>query len=142
MSNDRPQSSYNYPELDKPEFKSSIPPHLLNNTDDQTKYVLKQLDMINQQNEWLIRAAVDTNEQVRHTNGRLKSIEKWKETLEEKHITEKLDMMDTFKDTEFVEVIKIVKTLKSFWVVFGGIIGFLAILGSAILSILKLSGIM
>jgi hypothetical protein len=84
----------NYPELEKPSFHDNIPSHLLVNIDEKDRYVIQQLSMISQQNEWLIRAAIDTNEQVRHTNGRVKGLEAFKSKLQDKNVENKLLVLD------------------------------------------------
>jgi hypothetical protein len=90
---DTTDEKINYPPLEKPEFQPTIPPHLLKDVDPSTKYVLEQLDMITQQSEWLIKAAVDTNTQVRHTNGRIRNLESWRHTLEEQEVRKKLKLI-------------------------------------------------
>ena len=86
--------SSSYPELEKPLFHDNIPAHLLVNIDEESRYVIQQLSLISQQNEWLIRAAIDTNEQVRHTNGRVKGLESWKSKLQDKKLENKLAVLD------------------------------------------------
>jgi len=78
---DKKKDESSYPPLERPQFHSNIPPHLLQGVDDQTKYVIESLSLIDQQNQWLIKAAIDTNEQVRHTNGRVKNLEKVRDKI-------------------------------------------------------------
>ena len=115
-----------YPELEKPNVQSTIPQHLLQGTDEQTKYVLHQLSIIVQQNQWLIKSAIDTNQQVRHTNGRVKSVEKWKNELEQHEIIPKM---------------KMISKLSNFWAVAIILAAGMSGIASFVIVILKLLGI-
>lgn len=77
QDNDETESTI--PALEKPEFKSDIPPHLLANASENEKYVLEQLSMVMQYVRWSSQVEVDTNHQVRKTNGRVIKLERWKE---------------------------------------------------------------
>ena len=60
-----------YPVLEKPEFHSQIPEHLLAGASDAEKHIMSQLSIMTSFAEWSVRAHMSTNEQVRRTNGRL-----------------------------------------------------------------------
>lgn len=117
------QSSY--PELETPEFESKLPKPLIENTDPQTKFVLEQLDVINQQNQWLIKAAVDTNLQVRHTNGRVRDLEDWKL---------KLDSVEPEKR------LKIVGIISNAWIAGSALVVLLSGVAAVVTLVLKLTG--
>lgn len=70
-----------YPALNIPNFEAKIPEHLMNDLSDDIKFMLQQSSIQSQSLEWLCKATLDTNVQVRKTNGRLKSVEGWKERL-------------------------------------------------------------
>ena len=70
-----------YPQIELPEFHSTIPEHLMRDVSQETRYVMESLNIQTQYIKWLCEAAVDTNQQVRKTNGRLKKVELWKEKL-------------------------------------------------------------
>ena len=59
------------PPLDVPEFKSTIPAHLTGESPAHVKYIIESLSIIEQQNKWMINVAIETNTQVRKTNGRV-----------------------------------------------------------------------
>jgi hypothetical protein len=121
-----PKDDSIYAELEPREFSSNIPSHLLKGADEQTKYVLQQLSIIDQQNRWLIKSAVDTNQQVRHTNGRVRALENFREELEKVKTKEK---------AQFFEKIF------NFWTVSLAILAAFVTFGSAVVIILKLAGI-
>jgi hypothetical protein len=119
--------SSDYPALEKPVFHDNIPAHLLQNVDEHTKYVIQQLSTISQQNEWLIKAAIDTNKQVRHTNGRVKILESWQTQLDEKIVIEKLGILEK---------------IFNFWTIsFAFIVGISSVI-SAVFGFLKVFGIL
>lgn len=115
-----------YPELERPVFQDNIPAHLLVGIDDRSRYSIQQLSLISQQNEWLIKAATDTNEQVRNTNGRVKLIEVWRTKLEDKQIESKLSVLDK---------------LFGFWAVTTGLIFGAATIAAGVIAALKALGV-
>ena len=70
-----------YPVIELPEFDSTIPEHLLHDVSKENRFVMENINIQTQYIKWLCQAAVDTNHQVRKTNGRLKKVESWKEKL-------------------------------------------------------------
>ena len=70
-----------YPEINIPEFHSTIPEHLLHNVSMENRFVMENLNIQTQYIKWLCESAIDTNLQVRKTNGRLKKVESWKEKI-------------------------------------------------------------
>lgn len=52
-------------------FASNIPPHLLDGADDQTRWLMNEMSKNSQGIEWTCHGLLDTNRQVRRTNGRL-----------------------------------------------------------------------
>ena len=81
MSEDNLNNTSNYPELKMPEYESSIPEHLLEGVSKDTKFIMENLNIQTQYIKWLCEAAINTNEQVRKTNGRLTKVEEWKNRL-------------------------------------------------------------
>ena len=71
----------NYPQLELPDFESTIPPHLLEGVSKETQFVMENLNIQTQYIKWLCQSAIDTNLQVRKTNGRLKKVENWKDKI-------------------------------------------------------------
>jgi hypothetical protein len=108
MSHDNhvlPESTY--PSLERPDFKSQIPPHLLADASEAEKHIVEQLSVLTQFAQWSTTAHISTMESVRKTNGRLIKAEN--------------DIADLQEDKKF---------LKSGWkvlVVAGGVIsGFIS----------------
>ena len=129
-----------YPELKKPIFHDNIPSHLLAGIDDQSRYIIQQLSMISQQNEWLISAAIDTNAQVRHTNGRVLGLEEWKRPIEEADVAAKLDKLEDWKksldDKNILSKVKAMDKFSNFWTVLIAILVLLASLSGIIVALL------
>lgn len=67
-----------YPEVKVPDFKSDIPPALLGNTPEETRYILEQLSIQSQYLRWAAPVLAEMNLQTRKTNGRLARVEAWK----------------------------------------------------------------
>lgn len=67
-----------YPEISLPigGFKSNIPEYLLHESDPQMKWLMEEMSKNTQATNFGVTAAIDTNTQVRKTNGRLKMAEK------------------------------------------------------------------
>lgn len=72
-----------YPPLEKPEFKSQIPEHLLANASDAEKHIVSQLSILTQFAEWSTHAHLDIADQTRRTNGRLTRAETQLERIDE-----------------------------------------------------------
>ncbi len=81
MSDTIPESSY--PPLEKPEFKSQIPAHLLAEASPAERHIISELSTLSQFAQWSIGAHLSTDSQVRRTNGRLIKAETNIETLKE-----------------------------------------------------------
>jgi len=120
-SHDEMDDSSSYPPLVRPVLHDNIPPRLLNGIVAQSQYILKQLSIINQQNEWLIEASVNTNTQVRQTNGRLLKLEEWRKPLDDKKILDKVTWLDR---------------LFNFWTVLAVLVGTFGTLAGFIFTIL------
>ena len=128
-----------YPPLEKPIFHDIIPAHLLVGIDAQAKYVIEQLSMISQQNEWLIKAATDTNTQVRHTNGRLIKQEEWKASLDEHNIIDAITKLQEWKepleDRNILAKVQLADKLINFWTIIVAILVLLGSCGASIIAI-------
>lgn len=100
MSSDESSPPFNkstYPELKLPDkWESSIPEHLLDGADPQTLFIMHELSKNSQAIEWACHGLIDTNAQVRRTNGRLIQAEKdiKKETAALAALTAKADLME------------------------------------------------
>jgi hypothetical protein len=70
-----------YPELHVKEFESEIPEHLLVGVSEETRFVMENINIQTQYIKWLCNAVIDTNLQVRRTNGRLRRVELWKDKI-------------------------------------------------------------
>jgi hypothetical protein len=71
-SSQPPFHKSSYPELKVPaKWESSIPEHLLADTDPATRWIMEELSKNTKAIEWACHGLVDTNTQVRNTNGRL-----------------------------------------------------------------------
>ena len=53
-----------YPEINIPEFHSTIPEHLLHNVSMENRFVMENLNIQTQYIKWLCESAIDTNLQV------------------------------------------------------------------------------
>ena len=73
-----------YQELEKPEFKSTIPPHLVNKLSDQEQWIIESLSRMESVHEWLVRAALDGNRADIETDLRVQEVEDWKSMVSSK----------------------------------------------------------
>ena len=73
-----------YPVVQKPEFKSSIPPHLVDKLSPQEKYLVETLSRMESQNEWLIAVVVDNNRAIVETDIRVQEVQDWKSIISSK----------------------------------------------------------
>jgi hypothetical protein len=73
-----------YRPLAVPEFRSTIPPHLLAKLEDQERYLVETLSKFELQNHWLVVAAVEANAAIIELDGRQTRVELWKERLTSK----------------------------------------------------------
>lgn len=80
-NNDSLADDSTYPVLEMPEFESTIPEHLLHDVSKENRFVMENINIQTQYIKWLCQAAIETNQQVRTTNGRLKKVESWKDKL-------------------------------------------------------------
>ena len=71
-----PQDISSIPPLELEEFECKIPQHYLDKCkNDDMKFVMEKVSESSEAIKWLCNAMIDTNRQVRHTNGRLKMAE-------------------------------------------------------------------
>lgn len=82
MSDDSIKSRYEA--LAVPEFKSVIPAHLLGKLTEQERYLVETLSKMEQQNTWLIIAAVKSNSAIIDLDTRQAKVELWKERISSK----------------------------------------------------------
>ncbi len=81
MSDHNTEHESEYPPLSLPVFESEIPEHLLKNVSQEDRFLMENINVQTQYIKWLCQSAVDTNLQVRKTNGRLRRVEIWKEKI-------------------------------------------------------------
>lgn len=70
-----------YPSLSLPHFESEIPEHLMKDVPTEARYAMEHINIQTQYIKWLCHAVIDTNLQVRKTNGRLRRVETWKDKI-------------------------------------------------------------
>src|SRR5208337_619399 len=73
-----------YQELEKPEFKSSIPPHLVNKLSEQEKWIIESLSRMESVHEWLVKAVLDGNRADIEADLRVQELEDWKSMISSK----------------------------------------------------------
>lgn len=100
-----------YPIIELPDFHSTIPEHLLQDVSRENRFVMENLNIQTQYIKWLCESAVDTNHQVRKTNGRLKKVETWKEKLSAWWVA--AAAIITFGGTASLLVAKLFKTISN-----------------------------
>ena len=65
-----------YPPLEPPaEFKSQIPEHLLEGSNQTDRYIMEQMSIMRQYSDWSVKALLSQDKNVRLTNGRLRRAE-------------------------------------------------------------------
>lgn len=113
----QPQSDY--PELKLPPdgWKSNIPPSLLTNVEPQMVWLMEQMSKNTQATEWTSHAAMDTNQQVRKTNGRLKGAESTIISLQADVEALKAEMKTVSPITTALNTARLVLTNKIFLVI-------------------------
>jgi hypothetical protein len=67
-----------YPELEKPEPRSTIPPHLLGKLSDQERWIIESLSRMESVHAWLVKAALDGNRADIENDLRTQELEDWK----------------------------------------------------------------
>lgn len=80
MSNPKPEDDSEIPVVAVPPggFSSKIPSYLLEGKSEAEQYILIEVSKFSEFSNWTAKALVDTNMQVRRTNGRVKALEIWK----------------------------------------------------------------
>ncbi len=73
-----------YRTLKVPDFKSSIPAHLLGKLGDQERYIVETLSKMEQQNQWIMLATMETNLAVIELDERTGKVESWKDRITSK----------------------------------------------------------
>jgi hypothetical protein len=67
-----------------PDFKSTIPSHLLGKLGDQERYIVETLSKMEQQNTWIMLTTVEINTAVIELDERQGKVEVWKERITSK----------------------------------------------------------
>jgi hypothetical protein len=81
MSEEAVDPKSKYAKLAMPEFKSTVPAHLIDRLTPQEKYVVETLSRMEQQNAWLMNAAMEANRVNLETDVRVQNMEAWRKTL-------------------------------------------------------------
>lgn len=81
---EKPEPTSRYQKLEKPEFKSTIPTHLVNKLSDQEKWMMESLSRMESVYEWLVKAALDGNKADIDTDLRMQQLEDWKSVISSK----------------------------------------------------------
>lgn len=110
MSDHNTEHESTYPPLNLPTFESEIPEHLLKGVSQETRFVMENINIQTQYIKWLCEAAIDTNLQVRRTNGRLKRVEVWKDKINNGWVVTAAVM--TFLGTVVLVLAKVFKALQ------------------------------
>lgn len=64
MSDEKATDSI-YPPLVRPTFHSAVPKHLIEQMEEKDRYMVSQMSIMEQQNEWIISAVVECNRSIR-----------------------------------------------------------------------------
>lgn len=64
-----------FPKLERPQFESQIPAHLLNDASPSDRFIMEKLSKLIQYAEWSTNAHITHDACIRKTNGRLISVE-------------------------------------------------------------------
>lgn len=70
-----------YEALSVPEFKSSVPSHLLGKLSDQERYLIETLSKMEQQNAWVVLNIVRANAAMIDLDVRQQKMEGWKDRV-------------------------------------------------------------
>lgn len=73
-----------YRTLHVPDFKSSIPAHLLGKLGEQERYIVETLSKMEQQNTWIMVATVECNRAVIELDERESKVETWRDRITSK----------------------------------------------------------
>ena len=78
------QHTSRYPELEKQEFKSSIPMHLINKMSEQDQHLVSAMSKMEAQNEWIVKVLEDHNKNLIETDLRMQELQDWKSMVSSK----------------------------------------------------------
>jgi hypothetical protein len=70
-----------YQLLQKPEFKSQIPPHLTDKLEPRERFVLEAISKMEQEQAWLSRVVLEGNRGQVETDLRVQAVEEWKQMV-------------------------------------------------------------
>ena len=76
MSDDQPQkevaAASEYEPLEKPEFRPNVPGFLLEGASTQDRFIIETLSVLSQHAEWSTAAHIQTHNELRYTNGKVR----------------------------------------------------------------------
>lgn len=70
-----------YVQLEVPEFKSTIPAHLLGKLSDSERFMVETMSKLENQSDFLVKAAMQGNRENLDIDSRLSVLELWKEKM-------------------------------------------------------------
>jgi hypothetical protein len=70
-----------YVQLEVPEFKSTIPAHLLGKLSDSERFMVETMSKLENQSDFLVKAAMQGNRENLDIDSRLTVLESWKERV-------------------------------------------------------------
>jgi hypothetical protein len=87
------EKSSNIPHLNSPEFKPSIPQHMLDNISDPTdRYMIEQMSVMTQQAAWQTHKLMNIYDYTRSINGKVIELEQFRnDLLTQMKVEQKLD---------------------------------------------------
>jgi hypothetical protein len=81
---EKSDKSTRYQPLQRPEFKSAIPTHLVNKLSEQEKWIIESLSRMESVHEWLVKAALEANRAAIEIDIRVQAVEDWKSMVSSK----------------------------------------------------------
>lgn len=75
------QPKSRYVQLEVPEFKSTIPAHLLGKLSDSERFMVETMSKLENQSDFLVKAAMQGNRENLDIDSRLSVLEGWKEKM-------------------------------------------------------------
>jgi hypothetical protein len=75
------QPKSRYVQLEVPEFKSTIPAHLLGKLSDSERFMVETMSKLENQSDFLVKAATQGNRENLDIDSRLSVLEGWKEKM-------------------------------------------------------------
>lgn len=81
---DKPERIPRYQALKLPEFKSTVPDHLIDKLSPQEKWVIEAISRMEQRDEWIIAAILDCNRSNIESDLRIQELQDWQALISSK----------------------------------------------------------